>query len=273
MLKNLAGNNKFIAPILTIALIFCLLFIIALVIALNIVNTRLNHVALAVEEIGEQHIITNVALNTNLPINSKFKILDDFKVDVNMFVETEIPIHVEIPVNENILVPFKIGVKDYVKLDTTIMITDDFYAFVEDTIFLDQKFTIPTSKRRGITLPVKASVPLKERVKIHIDQPISVHSLLPVDLVIIDTLPVGLSIKVPVNLKVPVRIPISTIANISFPNRISVVSDIPVSLNVPIDVALSDTDLAPYFKKIADGLRGLTKINSTEHDTIKKELN
>lgn len=273
MLRYLSKYKKWILPTLALLVIFCSVAITGLIIALDIFNRRLNNVALAVEETAKQHIITNVALNTNLPIDSKFKIIDDFKVDVNMIVETVIPIHVDVPVNNSILVPFKIGVKNYIKLDTTILITEDFHALVEDTIILDQKFNIPAFKKKGINLPIKASIPLKENLKISINEPIKIYSIVPIDLLIIDTIPVGLNIKVPVNLNVPVRIPINTTANISFPKPISVVSDIPVSMNIPVDIQLSKTDLSPCLMKIANALRGLTKINSTEHDNIKKALN
>lgn len=51
-----------------------------------------------------------------------------------MVVETTLPEDIQIPVNENNLVPFKIGIKDYIKLDATIMITKDVYAIVQDTL-------------------------------------------------------------------------------------------------------------------------------------------
>ena len=89
---------------------------------------------------------------------------------------------------------------------------------------------------------------------------------MPIDLLIIDTLPVGLDIKVPIDLMLPVKIPISTSAKVSFPNDIPVVGNIPISLTIPVDIPLTETDLAPYFLKIASGLRGLTKLNDKNMD-------
>ena len=139
MKKEQTGLKIWIGPTLVGLVLCCLLIIGTLVIALKIASKRLANIALVLEETAEQHIIANVDLNTNLPLNSNFQINDDVRVGIDMVVETLIPIHVEIPVNENILVPFKIGVKDYIKLDTTILITDDVYAMVEDTLYLDQK--------------------------------------------------------------------------------------------------------------------------------------
>lgn len=258
-----AGLKKWIVPVLTLVILFCFLLIAALVIALNIVNKRLDYIALAVEETAEQHITADVLLNKSIPVNFSIRIADEVMVGIDMIVETVIPVDIEIPVNEKMMVPFKIGIKDYIKLDTTIMITDDVYADVEDTIYVNQNVTVPTSKRRGITLPIRASLPLNERVKISVDQPIPIHSVVPVDLLIIDTLDVGLNIKVPVKVNLPVRIPVRTKATVSFPEAISVVGDLPVSLTIPVDIPLSETKLAPCFIKIANGLRGLIDLNTS----------
>ena len=251
-------------PLLTATIFFCFLIIAALTIVLTRINGRLNNLAVLLEQTAEQHLTANVALDTDLPLNSSFQIPDNVTVGISMVVETVIPLNVEIPVNENILVPFKIGVKDYIRLDTTIMITEDVFANVEDTLHIDQKFTMPTSKKRGITVPIIASIPINERVKINVNEAIPVHSVVPVDLLIIDTLPVGLNIKVPVNINVPVRIPVNTWAKVSFPDSIPVVGEIPVSVIIPVDIPLSETALAPYFKNLAQGLRGLIKLKNPE---------
>ena len=223
-------------PLLTIVVLFTLLIIAALVSVLSVVNNRLDNIAKVLEETAEQHITADIDLITDLPLNSKFRIEDEVTVGINMLVESVIPINVEIPIDQKLLVPFKIGVKDYIKLDTTIMIIDDVFAIIEDTLHLDQKVTMPTSKRRGVNLPIKASIPLSERVKVKVNQAIPVHSVVPIDLLIIDTLAVGLNIKVPVNVMVPVRIPVNTSAKVSFPEAIPVVGTIPVAITIPADI-------------------------------------
>lgn len=268
MLKNRGG----IISLLVLVLLFFLILIAALTIALKGVNKRLNNISLSVEEMAEQHITADVELNQSIAINSYFRISDAVSVGIDMVVETVIPVDVEIPIDQNLLVPFKIGVKDYIKLDTTIMITDDIYAIVEDTLKLDQNVTMPTSKKRGITLPVKASIPLNERVKVIFNQAIPVHAVVPVDLLIIDTLPVGLNLKVPVTLMLPVRIPVKTNAKVSFPESIPVTGEIPVSLSIPVDIPLSETSLEPYFTRIAKGLKELTKLNAKKSDENNPEL-
>ena len=262
MIKSQRELKKWIAPLLSVVVLFCILIVAALVIALNIANKRLKNIASILEETVEQHIMADVELNTNIPLNSNFQINEAITVGINMMVETVIPINVEIPVNENMLVPFKIGVKDYIKLDTTIMISDDVYAIIEDTLYIDQKFTVPTSKKRGISVPIRAGIPLNERVKVSFNQAIPAQSVVPVDLLIIDTLAVGLNIRVPVDIKLPVRIPVNTTAEVSFPNFVPVTGDIPVSLKIPVDIALSETALALYLTNIAKGLRGLIKLNT-----------
>ena len=103
-------------PLLTATMFFSFLIIAALTIVLSRINRRLNNLAVLLEQTAEQHLTANVALNTDLPLSSSFQIADDVTVGINMVVETVIPLNVEIPVNENILVPFKIGVKDYEKI-------------------------------------------------------------------------------------------------------------------------------------------------------------
>lgn len=260
--KNKQGLSLIRRPLLMATVFVCLLIIAALAIVLNRIDHRLNNLASILEQTAEQHIITDISLDTKLPLNSTFQIGDAITVGINLVVETVIPVNVEIPVNENVLVPFKIGVKDYIRLDTTVMITEDVYANVQDTIYLDQKVTLATSKKRGINLPIRASVPLNQRVKISVDQAIPVHSVVPVELLIIDSLSVGLSMKIPVNLMIPVKIPISTTAQVSFPGSIPVTGEIPIELSIPVDIPLSETAVAPYLRNIAHGLRSLTKFRS-----------
>ena len=238
--------------------------LISVSIVFKVLNNRLDNIAVILEETADQHITADIELITDLPLNSKFRIEDEVTVGINMFVESVIPINVEIPIDQNLLVPFKIGVKEYIKLDTTIMITDDVFAIVEDTLHLDQDVTVPTSKRRGVNLPIKASIPLSERVKVKVNQAIPVHAVVPIDLLIIDTLAVGLSIKVPVNVMVPVRIPVNTTAKVSFPEAIPVAGTIPVAITIPADIPLAETTLAGYFIKLAQGLRGLTSLKNRE---------
>lgn len=69
-------------------------------------------------------------------------------------------------------------------LNSNFGVAEDVYAMVEDTLYLDQTVSVPTSKKRGITLPIKASVPLNERVKVSVNQAIPVHAVVPVDLLI-----------------------------------------------------------------------------------------
>lgn len=85
-----------------------------------------------------------------------------------------------------------------------------------------------------------------------------VKVLIPVDLLIIDTLSVGVNMKIPVDVLVPVKLPLNTTATISFPEAIPVNGNIPLALTIPVNIPLEKTDLAVYFKKMAKGLRDLT---------------
>jgi hypothetical protein len=85
-------------------------------------------------------------------------------------------------------------------------------------------------------------------------------------MLIVDTLPVGLSMKIPVDLMVPVNIPLKTSALIKFDEAMSVDAEIPIQLDIPVDIPLEETSLAYYFKKMAAGLKGLTKLSDDNEE-------
>ena len=240
--------------------------IIALLTALNIAQKRLNTIGELMNEMSTQHIVTNVEVNENIPLSSDIKVTDELNVNINMFLSTEIPFKAEIPVNEDMLVPFKIGVQDYIKLDTTIMVTDNVNILVDDTIPLNQKMKMALFGGKGIGLPIKGKIPVKQSLNIGFEELLPVHSTVPINMLIVDTLPVGLSMKIPVDLMVPVNIPLKTSARIQFDEPMSVDAEIPVKLNIPVDIPLEETSLAYYFKKMAKGLKELTKITTEKEE-------
>ena len=65
-------------------------------------------------------------------------------------------------------------------------------------------------------MPIRGNIPVDQKLNIGFDELLPVKSTVPVDLLIIDTLPVGLSLRIPVDIDVPVKIPIKTKAKISF---------------------------------------------------------
>jgi hypothetical protein len=183
-----------------------------------------------------------------------------------MFLQTEIPFKAEIPVNEDMLIPFKIGVHDFIKLDTTIQVTDNVNILVDDTIPLNQKMNMALFGGKGMNFPIRGKIPVKQSLNIGFEELLPVNSVVPIDMLIIDTLPVGLSMKIPVDLMVPVNIPLKTSALIQFDEAMSVDAEIPVKLNIPVDIPLEETSLAYYFKKMAEGLKGLTKLSDDKEE-------
>lgn len=100
------------------------------------------------------------------------------KIEVNtdLNLKTTVPPQVEISVDQSLLIPFELDVFDFITIDTLIEVTENLNITDDDTIPLDQKVNIDFDK----LLPVKSTVP--------------------VDLNIIDTLHVGLSLRIPVDL-------------------------------------------------------------------------
>ncbi len=254
--------QKRVILFLTIALLINGGIIAVLVAALNVSEGRLQVLGDTMEEMAEQHIITQVTVDEMIPLNSNIYVTDEIEVGINMMVESEIPFTAMIPVTETMLIPIRIGVKDYIKLDTTIQITDFVNIAVDDTIPLNQKVKVPIFGKRGPSMPIIGKIPVKQNLKVGFNELLPVHSIVPIDMLIIDTLPVGLSMKIPVDVMVPVKIPLKSTARITFSQAMPVNAEIPIKLTIPVDIPLSETSLAIYFRKMAEGLRGLTKLTT-----------
>jgi len=262
MFKNLTKFQKRVMLFLTLAFVISFILIGVLLAALKVMELRLDKVGGTMEEMAVQHIITTVTVNEEIPLNSAITVTDDLTVNIEMYIETEIPFTAMIPVSEEMMVPIKMGIKDYIELDTLIWVTDEIKILVDDSIPLDQKMKMTIfGKNRGPSVPIKAMIPLKQSLLVSFDEPIPVKSIIPIDMLIIDTLPIGIEMNIPVDLMVPVKIPIKQTARISFNDPMPVDAMIPISLSIPIDIPLESTSLAKYFRKLAVGLKGLTSTN------------
>ena len=251
------NNSKWTFRLLIASLATSVGIIIVLLVALSVMKKRLNTVGDIVDQMAVQHIVTDVSVDQNIPLKTDISVTDNLTVGINMFIDTEIPFTAEIPVTQDMLVPFKIGVKDYIRLDTTIRITDYVNIDVIDTIPLDQKVQLPIFGKRGPWMPIKGQIPLDQQLKVGFSELLPVKSVVPVDLLIVDTLPVGLQMKIPVNVMVPVRIPIKQDAEISFTTPMPVDGEVPIQMTIPVNIPLEETALSTYFRKLAFGLRGL----------------
>ncbi len=158
------------------------------------------------------------------------------------------------------MVPIRIGVKDYIRLDTSISIRDGLKISLDDTIPIDQKLKLPIFGKSGPNVPVQGNILLKQNLNIDFRESIPVQGMIPVDMIIIDTLPIGIKMTIPVEMLVPVNIPLKTSARISFPNGIPVHGNIPIDLTIPVDIPVGETALAEYFNSLAKGLRELANL-------------
>ena len=261
MLKKWTRFQKWTVAFLAAALLINLGIIIVLVTALKVSEKRLLIIGETMEEMAEQHILTEVTVDESIPLQSEITITEELEVNIDMTVVTEIPFTAMIPVSESMLIPFKIGVHDYITIDTTITVTDFVNIDVDDTIPLNQKVKMPIFGKRGPSVPIQGLIPLKQKLKVGFSESLPVYSIVPIDMLIVDTLPVGLSMKIPVDVMVPVRIPIKQTAKITFNGAMPVDAMIPITLTIPVDIPLSETSLAYYFKKMARGLKGLTNLS------------
>jgi len=261
MFKNLTKFQKRMMIFLSLAFVISFVIIAILLVALSVMGLRLNGIGNTMEEMAVQHIVTDVMVNEEIPLNSAITVTDELTVNIDMYIETEIPFTAHIPVSEDMLVPIKMGIKDYIELDTLIWVTDQINILVDDTIPLDQKMKVTIfGKDRGPSFPIKSKIPLKQSLLVDFDEPLPVKSTIPIDMLIIDTLPIGIEMSIPVDVMVPVKIPIKQSARISFNGPMPVDAMIPISLKIPVDIPLESTSLAFYFRKLAKGLRGLTSM-------------
>ena len=266
MFKNLTKFQKRIMLFLTLAFIVSFILIGVLLAALKIMELRLNGIGNTMEEMAVQHIITDVTVNEDIPLNSAITVTEELVVNIDMYIETEIPFTAMIPVSEEMMVPIRMGVKDYITLDTLIWVKDQITILVDDTIPLAQKMKMTIfGKDRGPSVPIKAKIPLNQSLLVDFEEPLPVQSTIPIDMLIIDTLPIGIEMSIPVDVMVPVKIPIKQTARISFNGPMPVDAMIPISMTIPVDIPLEETSLAKYFRKLASGLKGLT---STELDDV-----
>jgi len=246
---------------LTIALLINVGIIIALLTVLDVTQGRLEVLGNTMGAMANEHILTEVTVDESIPLNSNISVTDEIEVNINMMVESEIPFTAEIPVTEEMLVPFKIGVKDYIKLDTTIQVTDYVNILVDDTIPLDQRVKLPIFGQKGPSMPIQGKIPVKQSLHVGFSEALPVDAVVPIDMLIVDTLPVGLDMKIPVDVMVPVKIPLRSSARISFSDAMPVNAEIPITLTIPVDIPLQETTLAKYFESMAGQLKGLTELS------------
>ncbi len=270
MFKNLSKFQKRVMVFLSFSFVISFIIIGILLAALTVMGLRLEVIGSTMEEMAIQHIVTDVNVKEDIPLNSAITVTDDLTVNIDMYIETEIPFTANIPVSEEMLVPIRMGVKDYIELDTLIWVTEPITILVDDTIPLDQKMKVTLfGKDKGPSFPIKSKIPLKQSLLIDFAGPLPVKSTIPIDMLIIDTLPIGIEMSIPVDVMVPVKIPIKQAARISFTGPMPVDAMIPIEMNIPVDIPLEETSLAFYFRKLAKGLKGLTSMSLD--DVLKTE--
>ena len=69
----------------------------------------------------------------------------------------------------------------------------------------------------------------------------------------------GVSYDNPNETNESIRIPLHTTAKISFFETLPFKATIPIELDVPVDIPLNETAMGEYLKKVAKGMRELTK--------------
>lgn len=261
MLKNLTKIQKLLLAGLVVALLTCWGIIGSLLLVLHVAEGRMQVLGDTMEAMATLHIVNDVEVHDTIPLNTDITITEELTVGIDMVVDSKIPFRAEIPVTEQMMVPIRIGVRDYLILDTTIQIKDQVTIHMNDTLPLDQKMKMPIFGKRGPNIPIKGRIPIDEDITVSFDEPMRVYSIIPIDLLIVDTLPIGLQMKIPVDLMIPIHLPIKSHAKIRFDGPMPVNAKVPLEMTIPVDIPLEETSLAEYFIKMAEGLRGMTRLS------------
>lgn len=258
-------KSKYIIIALIILLLANVGIVIGLMTALKVSEKRLANLGNIMEEMSNSRIQYQMTIKDSIDVVTEINVTESVVVGIDMVVESQIPFQADIPVDQSMIVPFDLGIKQLIYMDTTIKITDKLNIYVDDSIPLDQKVKLPIfGKDRGPRMPIKAKIPLKQTLQVEFNEDVHVQSFIPIDMNVKDELPVDLNMKIPVNIMVPVRIPLHTNARVSFFEGLPIEGKIPVHLDVPIDIPLSETAMGDYLKKVAKGMRELTKLSLEE---------
>ena len=245
-MSNDSKKYKWIALISGLSLLLSVGIIIGLIFALKTSEKKLNDLGDLMEKMSDSRIQYDMTVEQTIPVTTNATITDDVNVGIDLTVISEIPFQADIPVTEQMMIPIKLGVAQTIYVDTLISITEQVLIQVDDTIPLDQKI-----KAMGINMNAKAEIPLKQDLRVGFDEQLRMQAHIPIDMKIIDSMPLDLNMKIPVNVMVP--------AKISFIETLPFQADIPIKLDVPVDIPLNETAMGDYLKKVSKGMRELTK--------------
>lgn len=217
------------------------------------------HIELAaqhLEDLGDQEINHTVFVNTTIPLDTEIEVMEPIEVEIELTIDNYVRIKANVPVRDLIKVPIDLRIKENIELDTTINVLDLINVNLDTEIAIDQKFLIPRGKRgKGITIPIKARIPVNQDVQIAFNEPMRVNSTIAVDMPIQQSIEVEFELVVPMDQDVPLHLPIKTKAMVTFRHPMKVKGEIPVVLEIPVIIPLSKTPIKKSMKNVAKELR------------------
>ncbi|MDG1331678.1 MAG: hypothetical protein P8P74_05065 [Crocinitomicaceae bacterium] len=220
-----------------------------------------HHVELAsqhLESLGNEEINHTVFVNTTIPLDTEIQVTEPIEVAIELGINQEVRIKADVPVRDIIQVPVNLRVKENIELDTTISVMERISVNLNTMIPVDQKFLIPRgNKGKGITIPIRASIPVNQDVDIGFNDPMRVQSTIGVDIPVQQTLDVEFEMIVPMDQNVLLNLPVKTTAMVSFLRPMKVKGEIPIKLEIPVVIALKDTPIKSTMENVASELRQL----------------
>lgn len=208
------------------------------------------------ENLGDQEINHTVFVNTTIPLDTEIEVTEPIEVEIELTIDEYVRIKANIPVRDLISVPIDLRVRENIEMDTTISVLDLINVNLDTEIAVDQKFLIPRGKKgKGISIPIKAKIPVNQDVQIGFNDPMRVKSTIAVDIPVQQTIDVEFSIVVPMDQDVPLHLPLKTTAMVTFKHPMKVKGVIPVKLEIPVVIPLSKTPIKKSMENVANELR------------------
>jgi hypothetical protein len=204
-------------------------------------------------ELADSRIQYTVHISQTVPITTDVLINEQITVPISLQVNRTIPIKTEIPIRKQVLVPVNLEIDQVIAIDTTVPFKDQLVVPVNDVIEIDEVFET-SLLGQTVNFPVRGAIPIQLDVVVPIDKEFPIQTDIPVRFPISQTLLVDLNWTVPIDLDIPVNLPIETEVVVPIYRNIPISVEIPVVLDVPIDIAIGDTPLGAYLRRIGDQL-------------------
>jgi len=234
------------------SLLLCMMTIAILAIVYLRAKHKLTDAAGNLRAIGTKSISYTAEVNDTIPLETTILIPDKVNVGLSMELRHPLRLKMSIPFQTTLQVPVNLSVHQSLRIDTTLELPDALALSVSGHIPVDQKFQLPGLG--NIKLRIKASIPVNQPLIAKLTGSTRFRTAIPVQIQIVDTLPIALKLTVPVDQVINLNMAIKSQAQVRFPTRFKISGKVPIHLRVPVLIPIASTPLKNYLDKTADDL-------------------